>query len=1762
MQETKTNEFNKIFDTSRKNLLDMGLRNNLLNFKEVKRTIPIIDEDIGELYNILIVDENSMEFLPKPKKDTNRNTCTLEDKSNRFNEEYVDSGEYVDLDKKDSHNKSIDTRNTHKTEKTHDLQSGTEDINIWQMPTNLDNIPEKYRDLYLQTNLTENELQKRLFSLMQYYKSSIQESGYNTLYLALGFLEWKQTDYEEATHKAPLILIPVEIERQSIDSPFSIKATGEEISLNLSLKHKLLDQGINLPSDMKVESKHDIYTYLNKVKEAIKSKPSWNVVRDKYLSTFNFKKFVMYNDLDLTNWSDNVGSGEIGRIFGLKEPDNFESFDTNTIDKQLNPIDVYNVVDADSSQIAVIEDAKKGHSLVVEGPPGTGKSQTIVNLIAELLANNQKILFVSEKKAALEVVEKRMEDIGLGTYCLGLYDNKTRNKQLLADISKTLTCDSVKMKSFDDYDKLQQIKILLNNYIEVIQSKYGNSDKTIYQLIGIYEEEYQNLEKQNQEIYKINLSPLKELSKKDWGDLLNKIDKIAQLYTLISPINTNPWKSTSIETLLPNDIDNIKIKTEKITNTIDILVENINNFSQKVGINTINSMTHIPEYIQTGTILLSNRNYLEDKDILEEVAIALEDYHGKYNFNINEYNINLSQIKEELSTLINNQKDIVISSDIFIQCDVIRLLDDFKQMKENIELSQIKKALNDNTIEDKFRKFKSGKDSFMKFLNKNYKNSKKELLSYYEVNVDDDVIIRDFERLFSWNDTLISIRNKILPYTSFNNLTDEEIIYQLEQLLRNNDKLTQINTQVADIFNQSPFKSPDELEYHIDLLLNRERLEKFIEENNSLLDTYFTTWNGTNTNIIEFKDEYDTLTQFLTKQDFNLLKNINPEDIPNLKDVIQTIDYSYNIINEKYQFLDNILGFKDNLSKNILFNTDFENIKTEIQKLNSSISTINDWNQFNTYAKEYSNEYTYEFIELVKEDKIKSEAIQSLFTYTMVNNILEEAYTENETLQEFNDTLYENNIEKFKKLDKQTIDLNKYRVREKLDSKKPNMNASINPSSSLGILAREINKKRNFKPIRQLLTECKTIITDIKPCFLMSPLSIAQYLDTHEYESYFDYVIFDEASQVKVEDALGALLRGKHYVIMGDTKQLPPTSFFDVETNIESDDDIDIQDVESILHLCKSSLPSRMLKCHYRSRHQSLIAVSNMEFYNNELCIFPSPAKNSDELGLKFVYNKDSVYDRGGSSQNRIEARDVINYAINHFKKYGNSKSLGIGTFSTKQRDAISEELEAELKKHPELQKYFNEEGSDGFFIKNIENIQGDERDVILISIGYGYDNNHKLSLSFGPLNRDGGERRLNVLTTRAKEKCVVFCNFKSGDMKAKIKTTSPRGVQALSKYLYYAETGEFSTNYITDGDFDSPFEESVYNFLTDEGYIVSKQVGCAGYRIDLAIVNPKDSNNYVLGIECDGASYHSSASARDRDRLRQNMLEGLGWKFHRIWSTDWYYNRINAKNTLLEAIDKALIDVENETRADKLEVTDKTQYLDDNTKIEDITQSLPEVSGDGVNTPSDTSTSKNTVTINTVEIPVEDSVDEHVEYVKCEDVKLNEDYVYYENSIVCYDFYSLDKNSVLEVIEDIISVESPICDEELYNRLKKVYNVKATKKFKATVDKIADSTKLMRSGIYHKDGFYLNPNVEICVRFREKPNIDYIYAQEVELAIKEVLSVNYSMGVDDLAKEVSLLFGFKSLSNKTKNSIFEVIQGLHFSDNSSLRIEDDVVSM
>lgn len=1703
MQTQTDLDFNDVFNTSRKNLLDMGLRNNLLNFKEVKRTISIVDEDIGELFNILVLNKNKMEFLPKKDNKTitqeNETIKTNDDNSVESSEDTIAINASQDFD----------------------------DKNIWQMPIDLDNIPEEHKDLFLQTSLTENELQKRLFSLLQYYNSSIEESGYNNLFLALGFLEWKQVDSEESFIKAPLMLIPVDLSRRSVDAPFTINWSGEDISLNISLKHKLLDQGINLPAEDNITSREDVYNYLNKVKKAIKSKNDWSVTNDMYLSTFNFKKFVMYKDLDLENWSTNIENGELGRIFGLKEADNYESFDVENIDKNLQPIETFNVLDADSSQIAVIEDAKKGHSLVVEGPPGTGKSQTIVNLIAELLANNKKILFVSEKKAALDVVKTRMNDIGLGKYCLGLYDNKVRSKQFLNDLNTSLMQDKVALRNKDSYDKLSQTRKYLNDYMEVIESNYGDTDLSIYDLIGMYESNYQKLEKSHQEVCKIDIPSLKQSSSKERNDLLGNIDKIAHIYELIAPINENPWKYTNMDYLSPNDVDDIKRQTKDISNFLEIIVKNINTFSDKTDLEKVVTLKDVPEYVQAGKLLLDNMNYQEDKDVLKQLSLAIENYNTHYSFNVNEYDFNIDDIKNEFVNLTNNQSERVISQNILVQCNASQILSQFKIMKENIRLCSINHALKDPDILQKFYKFKSNinTNAIKKFFNKDYKNSKKELTSYYDMEVEDEQILSDFEELFSWNDTLNNLRNKILPYASFNKLTDEQIIYELRELISNNQKLAQINEKVANVFNVTGFNTPDELEYHLDLLANREELLNFIKKHDNLAKKYFKTWNGLNTNISEFKTEYNDLTEFLKKQSMDKISITDSDTKEDLKEQISTIDYAYIQVIKGYDFLNGLLKFTDKLASTSYLTLNFNDFKTEIEKINANITTLNDWNQFNSYCREYSNEYTQEMIELIKEDKIQPDSISVLFEYNLANNMLNEVYEENDILMHFNSSIYEDTIDQFKQLDKKTIELNRYRVQEILDETKPSMSHSVSPMSTLGILLHEMNKKRNFKPIRKLLTECRDVICDIKPCFLMSPLSIAQYLDTYTYENYFDYIIFDEASQVKVEDAIGALLRGKYYVIMGDTKQLPPTSFFDVETNIESDDEsIQIQDVESILHLCRSALPYKMLKYHYRSRHESLIAVSNEEFYNNGLLIFPSASKEDEELGLKFEYNPNSVYDRGKSSRNMIEATDVVNYVLNHYKKYGDKKSLGVGTFSMQQRQAILEALEVKLKENPQLEKYFNRNDGDSFFVKNIENIQGDERDVILISIGYGRDRDGKLSLNFGPLNRDGGERRLNVLTTRAKEKCVVFSNFKSSEMQTTPKT--PFGVKALKNYLHYAEFKEFPENYHTGADFDSPFEKSVYDFLESKGYTIEKQVGCSGYKIDLAVVDDRtednDDSQYLLAIECDGAAYHSSPAARDRDRLRQNILEGLGWQFHRIWSTDWYYNRTSAKETLVNAIEEAF----EEKKAKKIEKE----------RIKETRSDAPK--------------------INTVEIPVEETKDDKKQHEEVEVIKQEEqeptfgaEYVYYENTIFCDSFYDLDKHDVLEVIEDIVKMESPIYKEEIYNRLKKVYDVKATKKFKKAVDDLLNSTELVSRGTYSSAGFYLNKDVPIHARLREKPNIDYIYSEEIANAVYQTLAVNYSININDLAKQVSLLFGFKSLSSKTSSKITEIIYELKFND-------------
>jgi hypothetical protein len=513
-------------------------------------------------------------------------------------------------------------------------------------------------------------------------------------------------------------------------------------------------------------------------------------------------------------------------------------------------------------------------------------------------------------------------------------------------------------------------------------------------------------------------------------------------------------------------------------------------------------------------------------------------------------------------------------------------------------------------------------------------------------------------------------------------------------------------------------------------------------------------------------------------------------------------------------------------------------------------------------------------------------------------------------------------------LDKKILTLNRKRIYHKLNSNIPKIfGGTENPQAK--ILAGEFTRKSGHMPVRKLLEKAGGMIKQIKPCFMMSPLSIAQYLDPTNEELQFDVVIFDEASQVKPEDALGAFMRGKTAVVMGDTQQLPPTSFFDQMSDAESDEEEATSlDMESILHLCKLSFPVKMLKWHYRSRHESLITVSNREFYDDDLLVYPSPSHSDPELGLKFRYNPNTEYLRGASSANPLEAQDVVEEIFNHFEKYGDTKSLGVGTFSVAQKNAILEALEVKRKEHPEYEPLFSDNKEERFFVKNLETIQGDERDVILISVGYGYDQDRKMSLNFGPLNQDGGERRLNVLITRAREKCVVFSNFKAYDMN--LTANPPYGVKSLKEFLEYAENLTLGTHSVEESSHE-PFEDAIASFLEENGYIVHKHIGCAGFRVDLAIVDDENPGKYILGITTDGKMYASSKVARDRDRLREQVLTGLGWKLYHLWSTDWYRNRDLGRKKLLAYVEKSI----KESREEERRKSEEEKRLAEKRKLE-----------------------------------------------------------------------------------------------------------------------------------------------------------------------------------------------------------------------------------
>lgn len=631
-------------------------------------------------------------------------------------------------------------------------------------------------------------------------------------------------------------------------------------------------------------------------------------------------------------------------------------------------------------------------------------------------------------------------------------------------------------------------------------------------------------------------------------------------------------------------------------------------------------------------------------------------------------------------------------------------------------------------------------------------------------------------------------------------------------------------------------------------------------------------------------------------------------------------------------------------------------VKSLIVRNQSALSNpnwLNTWLDYVRLKKKLYADGLDNIISGLESEKIQTKDLNEIVQLVVYHQLAVEVLSENKSLAEFSGLEQMAIREKFQEYDRRLMQLQREKIAYKASREMPPMgNASGRVSSytEISLIKHEAGKKTRHIAVRRLIDRAGESIQTLKPCFMMSPMSVAQYLKPGQFK--FDLIVMDEASQIRPEDALGAIARGDRLVVVGDPKQLPPTSFFTkVLNDNDNPDAVALEESESILESVIPMFTTRRLRWHYRSRHESLIAFSNQNFYDSNLILFPSPFQETDEFGIRFTR---VARGRFHMRRNVEEARELVNKLALQITKHPD-ESVGIVAMSSEQRDEIERQWDQKVKEDPILQLACEKMHvmDDPIFIKNLENVQGDERDVIIISMTYGPEQvGGRTMQRFGPINSNVGWRRLNVLFTRSKKRMHIFSSMGSGDVL--VSERSSRGVKALRAFLEYCETGHLHHTQHTGRPADSDFEIAVMRALSEKGYECEPQLGVAGYFLDLAVRDPGQPGRFLMGVECDGATYHSAKSTRDRDRLRQDILENLGWRIRRIWSTDWFKNPQAQLQPILQELERlktAVIEMDEsvDDEFERITIDEMTQadFIDQEEVIEETVPSYVTFSGD-----------------------------------------------------------------------------------------------------------------------------------------------------------------------------------------------------------------------
>jgi very-short-patch-repair endonuclease len=1462
----------------------------------------------------------------------------------------------------------------------------------------------RHKDNRLQTRLQVEPLQKRLLALQRDSILFEEEQGANILFFAIGFLKWVEAEGSDSERYAPLLLVPVSLERDRVRSRFRLRRRDDDIEVNLSLQAKLKqDFGLDLPELPEGEDWQPS-DYVAAVEQAIATKAQWRVERDAMLlGFFSFSKFLIYRDLDPDVWPEAAGLDRNALVAGLLS----QGFDeaplpigeTQNLDALLAPAELGHVLDADSSQAAVVKMAADGRSMVVQGPPGTGKSQTIANLIAAAARQGKSILFVAEKMAALQVVHDRLRASGLDALCLELHSHKANKKAVLEELERTLELGRVTGGTSDiavdvkhTRDRLNALSALLHTPMD------GLSESPFRTIAALVHARDSGLAPPD---FTLDVEKLKGAA--EAAHAASALEVLANRTAAAGPSARHPWRGVA-RRLTPVERDRLGAQLPKLRS----------------------KAAELQAAMARGAALLGGLN--------GDVAGC--------------------------------------------ETDLLRWLDHFGRMPGEMPSLLEQEALRRDPA--RARALLDAADAVAK------------ALTEASTHTSDVGLAQD------WSAVRLAIASRGKSFFRF--LSGE---FRRSVALLDSVSLT------------GPTKGHDERLRRLDAIMAVQlATRQLAAEDERGRAVFGRHWQGQQTNTADLMAAVDWYAAGQSLPGASDLLDAAIRAVTesgavaaaaaDVKSLRQSFEEIWAAVTAALG-LDVLAAFDDANAPPADSRPGVTAIDQRAALWIAALDRLEEW--FGVVAAEGACRAAGldPIVDRLASGALDPALAAAAWRYARAEAMWGHMIARVPDLATLRGDERSSLVAQFRDLERKLFVATAGEVAARHAEGLPS-----GAQGEMGFIRGQIARRRGHASIRRLMENAGRAVQRIKPVFLMSPISVAQFLPPGSVA--FDLVLMDEASQMRPEDAIGAIARGGSVVVVGDSKQLPPTSFFDrtLGDSAEAPDDdsgsegaatVAAGAMESILTLCQArGLPARTLQWHYRSRHPSLIEVSNQAFYENKLKFPPSPERaGRDGLVFRRVAG---VYDRGKTRTNALEARAVAEAAIAHARETPDL-SLGVATLSVPQRDAILAQLELLRADHPDLESFFDRARADPFFVKNLENVQGDERDVIFVSICYARDAAGYMAQGFGPVSSTGGERRLNVLFTRARRRCEIFASIGHGDIELR-GAMVPVGRRVLHAYLKFAETGQTDAPAATGREADSEFEIAVGNRIRSAGYEVDYQVGSAGFRIDIGVRDPASANAYLLGVECDGATYHSALWARERDRLRQQVLESKGWRLHRIWSTDWFNRPADELAKLLAALSAAKAAHASDLEAEREERKARETAI----RIE--RDSSPAAAA--------------------ISVP----------YVEADVAK-----------IAAYDeAHLVPAGAMARYVTAVVTVEQPVHADEVARRVARAWGAqRAGSRIRASVDKALATAKA--DGKLSGGPFWSTPDGAVRVRdrsavesttLRQPANLP---PAEIDLAIVEAVERSIAISPDEAARAVAEALGFAALSAQLRAVVLERVREL-----------------